>query len=295
MDILAGIDGGGTKTKVVCTTLTGEPVGEKRFGAFNRNSIGRERFSALLDEITAWLKTLGNCRGICIGSAGVSNPEVEELTAQAMARAGITNWKLVGDQVIALAGALEGAPGIAIIAGTGSICFGKNAVGTQARAGGWGHLIGDEGSGYALGRDGLAAVARAWDGWGEETALTGLLAEGLELDTQKRIIAYIYDGDKSRVAALSPLVEKAAAMGDKVCLEILKKNAKDMTGLVSAVAKRLEMEAPQVAMLGGMLEHETLLRQAFEKEMAVRCPGMRCTPPKRDAAAGAVMLARELL
>ena len=186
MDFIAGVDGGGTKTKVVCAAPEGRVLDTAIFGPFNLNSIGPERFSALLEQLCAYLNGLGRCRALCIGSAGISNGEMTRLVEEAMRRGGIENWKLVGDQVIALNGALSGEAGIALIAGTGSICFGKNEAGEYARSGGWGHLIGDEGSGYALGRDALAAVARAWDGWGEETLLTRLLAQKLELDDQKK-------------------------------------------------------------------------------------------------------------
>ncbi len=115
------------------------------------------------------------------------------------------------------------AKGIALIAGTGSICFGKNGAGEYARSGGWGHLIGDEGSGYALGRDALAAVARAWDGWGEKTLLSQLLAEQMELDDQKKIISYTYGGDKGRIAALAPFGGAGGGgQGDAVALEIIR-------------------------------------------------------------------------
>ena len=294
MRFIAGIDGGGTKTKVVVASPEGEHLLTQVFGPFNLNSIGAERFAALLDEICAWLNGQGQCLALCIGSAGISNQEMTRLVSEGMQRGGITNWKLVGDQVIALTGALEGRPGISLIAGTGSICFGKNAAGQFARSGGWGHLIGDEGSGYALGRDALAAVARAWDGWGEKTLLSELLATELGLDDQKKIISYTYGGDKSRIAALSRLVEQAAAQDDHVAQEIICANAVQMTRLVGAVAKQLKLESPEVAMLGGLLENETMLRAQFRAEMAKQHPEMTCVAPHRDAAAGAVMLAKEM-
>lgn len=295
MKFIAGIDGGGTKTKVIIASPEGEFLQTQVFGPFNLNSIGAKQFSLLLDEICTWLNQQGECLALCIGSAGVSNQEMNHLVVEGMQRGGISNWKLVGDQVIALTGALEGKPGIALIAGTGSICFGKNASGQFARSGGWGHLIGDEGSGYALGRDALSAVARAWDGWGEKTLLSELLASELGLDDQKKIISYTYGGDKSRIAALSHLVEKAAAKADHVALGIICANAVQMTRLVGAVAQKLNLESPEVAMLGGLLENETMLRAQFQAEMAKQFPQMRCIAPYRDAAAGAVMLAKEIL
>lgn len=295
MDFLAGIDGGGTKTKVVCVALDGTPLESKRFGPFNLNSIGPERFSALLEEIGHFLNSLGHCVSLAIGSAGISNQDMVQMVDDAMEKAKISNWKLVGDQEIALYGALDGAPGIALIAGTGSICFGRADDGSVARSGGWGHLIGDEGSGYALGRDALIAVAKAWDGYGPQTALTQLLATEYALTGQKEIISYVYGGDKSRIAALSRLVEQAARDGDPVSIAILRENAKKLSSLAAAVAQRLNLGNTRVAMLGGMLENDTLLRRFFLEEMAANHPELSCIAPLHDAATGAVMLAKTML
>lgn len=295
MDFLAGIDGGGTKTKVVCVTTQGEVLDTRRFGPFNINSIGPEQFQALLEELGIYLNSLGNCVALAIGSAGISNQDMVGMVAAAMEKHGISNWQLVGDQEIALYGALDGQPGIALIAGTGSICFGRAADGSRARSGGWGHLIGDEGSGYALGRDALIAVAKAWDGYGTPTVLTQLLASQQKLTTQGEIVSYIYGGDKSRVAALSRLVEQAAREGDAVAMDIIRENAKKLSQLVGAVADRLRLGKTQVAMLGGMLENDTLLRRCFREEMAASRPKISCVAPLHDAAAGAVMLARTML
>lgn len=295
MDFLAGIDGGGTKTKVICMTPEGTLLETKKFGPFNLNSIGPERFCSLLEEISTYLTTLGHCISLVIGSAGISNLDMVQMVAQAMEQAEISNWKLVGDQEIALYGALDGAPGIALIAGTGSICFGTAPDGSVARSGGWGHLIGDEGSGYALGRDALIAVAKAWDGYGEQTRLTELLASEYALTTQREIISYVYGGDKSRIAALSRLVEQAAREGDAVAIAILRENAWKLSQLVVAVARRLALGETQVAMLGGMLENDTLLRRFFQEEMTANHPHIRCIAPLHDAATGAVMMAKTML
>ena len=122
-----------------------------------------------------------------------------------------------------------------------------------------------------------------------------LLAEQKELDDQKKIISYTYGGDKSRIAALALLVEQAAGQGDAVALAIIRDNAVKMTGLVGAVARQLDIKAGKVAMLGGLLEHDTKLRETFVAEMGRQYPALTCTEPEQDAAAGALMLAKEML
>lgn len=288
----AGVDGGGTRTTVECRSLDGTVLCREIFGPFNLNSIGEERFAALLEEIAGFLRKIGVCKALCIGAAGVSNPRVRELTARAMD--GLCHWRLIGDHEIALHGALSGGPGIALIAGTGSICCGKNERGGFVRAGGWGHLIDDGGSGYALGRDALSAVVRQWDGRGEETVLSRLVPEFLRVDTPQELIAYIYGGDKSRIAALAPLVERAAETGDRIALAIYTKNGAALGELVLAAAKRLEMQAGEVALLGGLLTRDLRLRGALAAFLAERAPGLRCVEPRQDAAAGAAMLALDL-
>ncbi len=295
MEFIAGIDGGGTKTSVVCRTLRGEPLCRKEFGPFNLNSVGEARFCALLDEITGFLAAQGRCAALCVGAAGASNPRLRELTAAAMDRAGISRWTLAGDHEIALHGALEGEPGCLLIAGTGSICFGRNSRGETARAGGWGHLIGDGGSGYALGRDGAAAVSRQMDGLGGPTALTELFARELGLDSREAIVAYVYGGGKDRLAAAAPLVERAAAQGDAAAGSILEHNARELAGLVCAVAGRLGLETGQTALYGGLLEHDTALRSLLLDALKDRLPQMRCVPARQSAAGGAAMMARALL
>ena len=269
------------------------------FGPLNCNS-DRTAAAKTLTDTLAWLAAqpegLAGCDGLCIGSAGISNPDAYNFIQDIIRAGGYTGpLQIVGDQVTALAGALGQPVGTVLIAGTGSICYARTADGREARSGGWGHLIGDEGSGYALGRDALAAVARAWDGWGEKTLLSQLLAEQMELDDQKKIISYTYGGDKSRIAALAPLVEQAAGQDDAVALEIIRDNAVKMTGLVGAVARQLGIKAGKVAMLGGLLEHDTKLRETFVAEMGRQYPALTCTEPEQDAAAGALMLAKEML
>ena len=294
MEFFAGIDGGGTKTALECRDRQGRVLLRQTFGPFNFNSIGAERFDGLLEELTAALAALGTCVGLCAGAAGISNPRVREHFSRAMDRAGIARWSLVGDQEIALYGALEGAAGCGVIAGTGSICFGRDGAGRAARAGGWGHLLDDEGSGYALGRDALSAVLRQWDGRGPETLLTRLVSEKLGAGGPGDIVAYAYAGDKSRIAAIAPLTEQAARAGDGAAASILEKGGRELALQVRAVAGALGLREVPVALMGGLLAHDTGLRRALTERLAVERPDLHCIAPKQDAAAGAAMMAQKL-
>ena len=289
MKFVAGIDGGGTKTRVLCCDLQGRQIAAREYGPFNLNSIGEEAFCNLITEITTFLKATGDCTALCIGAAGVSNPRMGELIAQAMETAGITRWKLVGDQEIALWGALEGSPGVSVVAGTGSICCGRNEAGDYITV-----LIGDEGSGYAIGRDVLKAVTHYWDGYGEETSLVKAVIDTLHLEDRQQMIAYVYENSKSSVAKAARIAEQEAAKGDDVAKKILLKNAGDLAKLVKAATVQLSMQQGEIALLGGLLENDTIYRKNLVKEIQNTNPGFVCVAPKQNALTGAVLMAQTM-
>ena len=294
VDFVCGIDGGGTRTTAVCCTPDGREIARKVFGPFNLNSIGEEAFRGILKDIVSFLEETGNCRALCIGAAGVNNLRMAEIVHEAFSETGIC-YKLVGDEVIAHTGALNGKEGIILIAGTGSICFGKNSAGKSATAGGWGHLLGDEGSGYGLGRDAIRAVSRVLDGYGEPTAIRELIAGEFGLDTPEKIVSYVYSNDKSAVAKISHLVEKAYWDKDPVAIGIVRSNAEALVDIVMAVSSRLGLEKCDVALLGGLMEHPTCLRDEFVRLLAERTRDLHCVPPLNNAAQGAVMEALKMV
>lgn len=295
MKFIAGIDGGGTKTIVMCSDLEGNLLQEERFGPFNINSIGEEGFAALLNEICGFLQQAGQCEALCIGAAGCSNPGMQRIVRAAMEQARITNWHLAGDHEIALSGALEGKPGICLGVGTGTFCFGRNDRGESVRVGGWGHLIGDEGSGYALGRDALLAVTHDLDGYGDATTLTRAVTQEMQLDTHEKLVAYVYGNDKSAVAAVSRMVEREAKAEDAVANAILRENAKALARQAAATAERLQMEGGEVALMGGLAENDTLYRRFLCQAVMESMPGFVCIAPRQTAAVGAVIMARAII
>jgi len=295
MEIWAGIDGGGTGTALELIDAAGNMVAKLSFGPFNLNSIGEERFKALLAELFDAVRTAGDCRGVCIGAAGISNPAVKKWILEAAGKADLDKQLLLcGDQDIALYGATGGEPGSILIAGTGSVCTGRNVAGKMVRAGGWGHLIDDPGSGYALGRDALAAAVQSYDGRRGKTILLEMLLTRLSIPSPEGLIPYIYNApDKSRIAGLSPLVEEAAHKGDEAAAEIIYKNAAELIQLVQAVSLKLEMKEMPLSLLGGLLIHDTLLQKAVREQIKVKVPEARVQEPVMGASRGAAGLAKE--
>ena len=291
MEFVVGIDGGGTKTAVIVADLNGNEIASRRFGPSNINSIGSDLFSSLLKDIVCYIKSFGTCRSLCLGLSGVSNQNMVDLVNKVFSESNIDNYSLVGDHIIALEGAHEGKSGIAVIAGTGSICFGKGLNGEIERTGGWGHLIGDAGSAYGVGRDIFAYCAKALDGYGEKTILTSLLASEFNLNSREDIISYVYGSDKSKVAAISRLVDIAYEQNDTVAIEIVKKNADELAYATDGVAKKLALETTDVALFGGIIEKDTPFRLEFIKSLSKINKNLHCIHPKKNASQGAVMIA----
>lgn len=293
MRIVAGIDGGGTGTTLELLDNSGKFIERRKFGPFNVNSIGEERFRELLREIFDFINTVGECEAICIGAAGISNPAVKSIISEVSREKKFTGKLLLkGDHEIALYGAMSGKSGSILIAGTGSICTGITEDDKTARAGGWGHLIDDVGSGYALGRDALTAIVRAQDGRGVKTVLTELVGKEWKAENISQLIAETYStADKSHIASLSPLVEQAGRQGDVAALAIIEKNAEELTELAAAVYRQLGKKELEISLLGGLLSHETLLREKFIRALSIKLPEMKVKEPDMDASAGAALWA----
>jgi N-acetylglucosamine kinase len=195
------------------------------------------------------------------------------------------------DAVIALAGATSAGVGIAVIAGTGAIAFGRNAEGRVARAGGWGYVFGDEGSGFDTVRQALRAALRMEEGWGPPTRLRAALVGATGARDANDALHRFYGDEwpRARVAALGPLVDAAALEGDGVAIEILSRAAQELALLTAAVRRQLWKpgEAVEVATIGGAFQSRNLLER-FRLLVELE-GGNRCGPALRSPAEGALL------
>jgi len=289
---IAGIDGGGTHTRIEVRDMENKLLRREEFGPFNLNSIGETAFRGLLREVFAWCGGMEGCARLCVGAAGISNPNVKRILGEELENAGFTGkWYLCGDQEIALRGAMDG-PGAALIAGTGSICFGKNAAGETARSGGYGHLIDDGGSGYALGRDVLSCAVRAIDGRAKDTDILGAVCDRLGAGPEG-IVPFVYSPktDKSMIARFSGIALDQAKKGDPEALRILEAEAKELAALVRAVQNRLDMPGCRIALLGGLISEDNPYRRAVAEALG----GLgQVISPAHNALWGAAQMAWEL-
>lgn len=292
-DIFVGWDGGGTGTTVACLDVRGNLLGQERFGPLNVTGATRPVLSQTIQDCTRYMARLGICKGLCIGTAGISDPRAGQMLCSLLLDQGISVTPLLrGDHEIALAGAV-GERGAILIAGTGSICFGKDGQGNEARAGGFGHLLDDEGSGYAIGRDILSAVLRAWDGRGASTLLTGAVEERLGAADPKAVVAYAYDPGhtKADIAALAPLLGPGAQAGDEAALSIVQHASSELFLLAKAVFTRLAMPSCALAMTGSIFENCHPVREATAALVRQEYPAAHIIPPRMGAAMGAAFLA----
>ena len=302
MRYVAGWDGGGTKTAVTIADETGFVVHTFTSGAINYNGHDEASVRQSIQEICTTISNvcggLEHCVQICIGAAGVSHPTViSRLEAEVRACGYQGGLIITGDHETTLYGAQEQLHGLILIAGTGSICYGKNVSGSSHRTGGFGHLIDDEGSGYSMGRDVLTAVVQAHDGRIPQTEITRLVYKQLQVENVQQIIKFVYDKttNKKDIAALAPIVSEACALGDAAALSIANQSASSLCELVVPVVEKLALQKGTLAMAGSVLLKATCVRTAFEEMLNQHYPDLKCIIAKKDAASGAVLMAMKQL
>lgn len=290
--MIAGIDGGGTSTKLEIRREDNTGAERMRFGPFNVSAVGPEGVKKVIGQI-AEKTDLACISRICVGGAGASYAGLKDLLLDTMGKYGFHGQiQIRTDSEIALRGAIEG-PGGILIAGTGSIAWGVNGKGETARIGGWGHLIDDEGSGYTIGRDALRAAVRTQDRREHADALRQAVLSRIGGNDNRGILDYVYYSgrDKSATAALASTVIDLASAGDSASLRILEKNADELYRMVCAMADMLGMTKPHVALLGGLLETENPYSMIVKEKLRNVCEP---TAPAHDALWGAAQLAWEM-
>ena len=293
-----GIDAGGTKTVCLLADERGDVVAESRGPGANLHAAGEETVERVLQQVVG-----GALDGrpvvpeaICLGIAGVDRQHEADTIAAIMRRIGHRSRVLVvNDALIALAAGAGDDPGIVIISGTGSIVYGRNERVEAARAGGWGHMIGDEGSGYWIGREALAAVMRAGDGRGPETQLQADVVAHFGIADLSRLPGIVYDRDVPRmsVAALGPIVDRAAGQGDAVARRIIDMAADELALAARSVATRLEMRGDAFTFLlaGTVFRVVPRLATCLPHGITEIAPRSTCRLLDEEPARGAVWLA----
>lgn len=293
-----GIDAGGTKTVCLLADDQGRLIAEARRSGANLQAVGELEVEKVLFEVME--EAIGD-RGIvpsaiCLGIAGVDRPNDSVVVRAIMRRIGYqARVVVVNDALVALEAGAPGQPGIVVISGTGSIAYGRNAKGEAARSGGWGYVLGDEGSGYWIGRGALRAVLREADKRGPATPLTAMLLKHFGVAQASGLIHEVYNTNlkPAAIGGLATCVQAAFSLGDPVATGILRGAANELESSALAVARRLELVGePFVFILaGGIFRAVPWLEEELARRLPVAVPGSHVRLLDREPATGAVALA----
>ena len=295
---MLGIDAGGTKTVCLLADGEGHVLAEARAGGANLQASGELEAEKVLHAVMT--EALGDRDirpdAICLGIAGVDRPNDAAAVRAIMRRIGSTaRCLVVNDALIALVAGAGDEPGVVIVAGTGSIAYGRDANGRAARAGGWGYLLGDEGGGFWIGRAALSAVVRQFDGRGPTTLLTELVLDEMRLNSPTELIHAVYDHGLPRrsIAGIASVVQRAYDTGDAIASEILDRAAAELTSAAASVITRLNMRGEEfrIVLSGGIFAGIPALVPNVSSRLPDIAPRSRIGLLEVEPAMGAVSLA----
>ncbi|MDZ8027265.1 MAG: N-acetylglucosamine kinase [Nostoc sp. DedQUE11] len=314
MPYVLGIDGGGSKTVCVLVDDSGQVLGRGEAGESNYQSIGIE---ATFKSIESAIHTATNearqiintitIEAICLGLAGVgrtSDIEVVKNLVQELQNSKILpiTWSLqpeniviCNDALIALVGGIGHDVGIVVAVGTGSIVFGRNHQGKTKRVGGWGYILGDEGSAYKIAVSGMNAALKSYDGREIATSLVDAFKQHLNLESIEDLIEVIYrqQWGVKQIAALAPIVDLAAASGDEVANNIINDAVQELVKSTSTVIDAIFIPDSiyEVVTTGSVWLSRSKIHERFSASIIKKFPFMQVIYPRFEPAYGAALLA----
>jgi glucosamine kinase len=295
--IVVGVDGGGSKTRVIIADEHGAQLGEV-VGPASAVRPGQHEHSAeviaatLADALASCEMTHVVPKVLCVGVAGAGREPERQALWQALVGRELAEETVVHpDYAIALDDAFGEGPGVLLISGTGSAAFGRGPSGAIARCGGWGPVFGDEGSGAWVGRRALSVVTGSADGREPETALMGAVLTAAQVNEPQELVAWAAQATPAILATLAPVVMSVAESGDLRANAIVSLAVEELVLHVRALARQLfgdERAATPVAFTGGMLTRGTTLRKRLEHRMRSAVPGAQLVSGEVNPARGAV-------
>ncbi len=302
-----GIDGGATKTRTVAVGVDGVTVGQGLTGATNYQVVGvdvaRRNLRHAIVQVLADVDEDPHLVNLVAGFAGLDGPSDVATVAEMMRNAtqDLPNrrWWAVNDTVAAWAGAMAAEPGAIVISGSGAAALAVGENGLCYHADGWGHWLGDEGSGFDIGRQGLRAALRAVDQRGPATELTDRLMSRQATAANgwaswvTSLNALTSDDVHPQIAAFALDVVESATAGDGVALEILGRAAQALAHTAASVLRQAHLSSPQVATVGSLFVHSQILYDEFGQRVQQLVPGVLVNRPKLQPAEGAALLAKQ--
>lgn len=296
-----GVDGGGTKTQIALMNDAREVICEGFAGPSNPLRVGVETaVSNIIKAINDACGDEGISRGdiaaATLGLAGVRRADIRHtIKTRFVEELRIRKTEVITDAEIALFATTLGKPGLVVIAGTGSVCLGKNAAGKIAISGGWGPLAGDEGGGVGIAQTALHSVAKASDGRGIATALSQRASEYFRASGPENLIVAIYSPqvDNSRIAGFARLVVETAQEGDAVAMTILEEAGSELGLAACAVIEKLGLKKSRVPIgcVGSVFKAGELLTKPMLDTVHTIAPKAFLTEPEMPPAHAAALMA----
>jgi N-acetylglucosamine kinase-like BadF-type ATPase len=312
MSYVLGIDGGGSKTVCILMDDLHQVLGRGEAGPSNYQSIGREATlqsiqSAIHNAVEAAIITNPlKVDAICLGLAGVgraANIEVVKDLVKELQNSKLpivwalqsANIVICNDALIALVGGIGQSVGIVVAVGTGSIVFGRNHEGHTKRVGGWGYILGDEGSAYKIAIAGMNAALKSYDGQEISTSLVEAFKQHLDLENIEDLIELIYrrGWGVKQIAALAPIVDLAAASGDEVANIIIDDAVKELVKATSTVIDAIFSfdSVLEVVTTGSVWRGRCKIHDRFAASLCKKFPEVKVICPRYEPAYGAALLA----
>jgi N-acetylglucosamine kinase-like BadF-type ATPase len=293
--IAVGVDAGGTST-VAALAVDGEYEGDARGGSANPSALGVTRAAAAIVETVKLALRGRSAHSLYVGAAGAGRASIaRELEADLRAAfPDATDLVVADDARIALRAGIDDGPGIALIAGTGSVAYAENGE-TRVRVGGAGYLLGDEGSAFALGFGALKLLARVYDGRARADETTALAARALAVSDRDGLLDAIYRAplEPARIAALAPSIVAFAGKGNRISTKLVQTAAQELGDLVRAAAQQsgLAEASPLIVFAGGLLCENSLLTYLLETRVVNEIPGSSIVRVRDEPARAALRLA----
>jgi len=303
MNYIIGIDGGGTKTHSYTadenlTILHEFTAGPSTFLLLGEQTVS-ETIKKHLDSAVAALNcSYSDISAVHLGTTGAGRKTDAERFEKAFAKyieeMGLPKIPLYveSDARIALEGAFSGKPGSILIAGTGSIMFGKNASGEIFRVGGFGRFIGDEGSGYMIGKKGLTAVAREFDGRGVHTLISEKLKAGTEIVDGPSLITAVYTNNYD-IASAARFVIDAASEGDEIAVNILNEECNNLIDHIRTMKEKINEPTLLLSFIGGTIANDTFYSAMLKEKITQLVPGVSVLPQENNPTMGALIMAKQ--
>lgn len=301
MKYIIGVDGGGTKTEAIAYSQEGKELG-RGYAGFGNVLLGfQEAYENIELSLKNCIKSVegvyheADCAFIYLGLAGIEVGNAKAKIQKALEDNLHVPIKAVNDAEIALAALLKGEDGILTISGTGSISYGLHK-GIVGRAGGWGHLLGDEGSGYNIAIKGFKNMIMEEEYNLPYSSLTTAFMNKLGINNVEDISSFIYSSNKGEIAAFVPIVVSQAEAGDEIAKGILLQAGKDLALMTYILYKKLNFnDEVFVGIKGSILTKVNIVRSSFEEALKSKLGGFTIVEEEVSPAKGAFYLAKKLI